>query len=128
MITRVRVVSRKLYGEWLQRTLSKGATGPELVSRYGCTSCHSVKDSSTKVGPSLKGIYGKKRVVYDSKSGKNRTIVLEKEAFRKYVRESILKPQEKIVVGFESQKMPTFKGRIKQEEIDVLIDYLEGLR
>jgi len=128
MITRVRVVSRKLYGEWLQRTLSKGATGPELVSRYGCTSCHSVKDYKRKVGPSFKGIYGKKRQVYDSQSGKNKTIVLKGDAFRKYVRESILMPQAKIVTGYETQKMPTFKGRIKQDEIDVLIDYLEGLR
>lgn len=128
MITRVRVVSRELFGQWLKRTLSKGATGPELLNRYGCTSCHSVKDDSRKVGPSLKGIYGKKRVVIDSSSGKQRTLVLKGEAFKQYVRESILMPQAKVVLTYEGQKMPTFKGRIKQEEIDVLIDYLEGLR
>lgn len=127
MITRTRVVSPKLFGIWLQRTLSKGATGPELLNRYGCTSCHSYQSDDVKVGPSFKGIYGRKRVVRD-KTGKLVTLTLEKEDFKNYVRESILFPESKIVVGFENQKMPTFQGRIKQEEIDILIDYLEGLR
>lgn len=127
MITRTRVVSPKLFGIWLQRTLSKGATGPELLNRYGCTSCHTYQSDETKVGPSFKGIYGRKRVVRD-KHGKLVTLVLEKEVFKDYIRESILLPESKLVVGFEDQKMPTFQGRIKQEEIDILIDYLEGLR
>lgn len=126
MITRVRVVSPKLFGEWLKRTLSKGATGPELVRRYGCTSCHNVKSTASKIGPSFKGMYGRKRTVLVN--GKTRTLMLEGETFKNYVRESILYPQKKIAVGFGNQKMPTFKGRIKQEDIDVLIDYLEGLR
>ncbi len=127
MITRVRVVSPKLFGIWLKRTLNKGATGPELIARYGCGSCHSVKDNSVKVGPSFKGIYGRQRAYRDA-NGKLVTKVLDKEFFKTYIRESILNPQAKVVTGFENQKMPTFKGRIKQEEIDVLIDYLEGLR
>lgn len=127
MITRVRVVSPKLFGIWLKRTLSKGATGPELIARYGCGSCHSVKDNSVKVGPSFKGIYGRKRTYTDA-NGKVASKVLDKEFFKTYIRESILNPQAKVVAGFANQKMPTFKGRIKQEEIDILIDYLEGLR
>ncbi len=43
-----------------------------------------------------------------------------------YVRESILEPQAKVVAGFEPV-MPTYQGRLKDEEITAIIEYLKTL-
>ena len=45
-----------------------------------------------------------------------------------YIRESILEPDVKIVEGFESVRMSTFKGLLKEHEIDELIQYLKTLK
>ena len=44
-----------------------------------------------------------------------------------YVRESILEPAAKIVLGYPAT-MPTFKGLLKDKEIDALIAYLKTVK
>ncbi len=43
-----------------------------------------------------------------------------------YIRESILEPQAKVVAGFEPV-MPTYQGRLKDEEIMAIIEYIKTL-
>ena len=43
-----------------------------------------------------------------------------------YIRESILEPAAKVVAGYEPV-MPTYQGRIKDEEITAIIEYLKTL-
>jgi cytochrome c oxidase subunit 2 len=44
-----------------------------------------------------------------------------------YIRESIFEPQAKVVLGFQPV-MPTFKGRLTDQEITVMIEYLKTLK
>jgi cytochrome c oxidase subunit 2 len=44
-----------------------------------------------------------------------------------YVRESIMEPQAKIVAGFQAV-MPTFKGRLTDQEVTAIIEYLKTLK
>lgn len=44
-----------------------------------------------------------------------------------YLRESILEPQSRVVAGFEPV-MPTYKGRLKDEEITALIAFIKSLK
>ncbi len=127
MVTRIRPVSPKVFAAWVKHVKKSGISGKALFSRYGCNQCHSV-DGSVKVGPSLKGIYGKVTRVLDKKDNKVKEISLKGDTFAQYIRESLLKPQAKIVVGFENAVMPTFQGQIKADEIDLIIDYLKTLK
>jgi cytochrome c oxidase subunit 2 len=43
-----------------------------------------------------------------------------------YLRESILSPQAETVLGY-SPIMPTFAGRISDEELSALVEYLQSL-
>ena len=44
-----------------------------------------------------------------------------------YVRESIMEPQAKVVAGFQPV-MPTFKGRLTDQEVTAIIEYLKTLK
>ena len=44
-----------------------------------------------------------------------------------YLRESILSPQAKIVLGYQPV-MPTFQGVLKDKQIDALIAYIKSLK
>ena len=43
-----------------------------------------------------------------------------------YLRESILQPNAKIAKGYPPV-MPTFKGRVSEEELNTLVAYLKSL-
>jgi cytochrome c oxidase subunit 2 len=45
-----------------------------------------------------------------------------------YIRESILKPQAKIVNGYSGVKMNSFAGQLDEKELGYLIKYLETLK
>ena len=46
-----------------------------------------------------------------------------------YIRESIYEPSAKIVQGYASPSvMPTFKGTIKDTDIDAIIAYMKTLK
>jgi len=89
--------------------------GERLFRTRGCAQCHAM-DGSVKIGPSLVGVVGRRVALRDGS-----TVVADEN----YVRESILEPQAKIAAGFEPV-MPTFKGRLKDQEITALIAYLKA--
>jgi len=43
-----------------------------------------------------------------------------------YVRESIVAPQAKLVAGYDPV-MPTYQGRLKDDEITAIVEYLKTL-
>jgi cytochrome c oxidase subunit 2 len=83
----------------------------------GCTACHTI-DGTSKVGPSLRGVYGAKVVLADG------SMVMADD---NYLRESIELPQAKLVRGF-NPLMPTFKGVLNQSEINALVAYIKSLK
>ncbi len=95
--------------------------GQRLYQLMGCMACHTISDKDqAKIGPSWKGLYGKKRDLHKSDSV---------EATEDYLRESILNPSAKIVKGFEKIEagMPVYAGVLNDAQIDSLILYIKTL-
>ena len=90
--------------------------GEYLYAARGCNQCHSV-DGSAKTGPSWKGIFGETHA----------TSAGQVKVDENYIRESILDPTAKVRTGFNAV-MPTFKGQLKDEQIDGLITYIKCLK
>ncbi|MEO0270973.1 MAG: cytochrome c oxidase subunit II [candidate division WOR-3 bacterium] len=92
--------------------------GKKLVSEKVCIACHST-DGSRLIGPSFKGMYGKKEVVVSA--GKEVEIVADDE----YLKESILEPAKKVVKGYENLMPPS---ELKEEELKAIIEYIKSLK
>jgi cytochrome c oxidase subunit 2 len=92
---------------------------PKLFAKYGCASCHGVKaDQGVIVGPNLHGVFGR-----TEQTNKGPVQVDEN-----YIRESIEYPEKVIVDGFAGKNMPSYRGRISEDELSALIDYLKSLK
>ena len=91
------------------------SSGKDLLEKYGCTACHSL-DGTPAPGPTFKGLYGSQRTLAD---GKTLTVTDD------YLRESIEKPDAKIVKGFDPV-MPTMT--IPADELHAIVEYLETIK
>ena len=90
--------------------------GAYLYAARGCNQCHST-DGTTNTGPSWKAIFGE---THQTSAG---AVKVDEN----YIRESILDPTAKVRAGF-NPVMPTFKGQLKDEQIDGLITYIKCLK
>lgn len=123
----IRVVDGEQFAAWQAEKLaaSAGAStrGPAergealFKGSLGCSGCHSI-DGSRIVGPTFKGLYGNKREFADGSS------VTADDA---YIKQSILVPTAKIVAGFPPA-MSSFQGRIKEDEIKDIIEFIKTLK
>ncbi len=111
------------FEKWLEKaadfikTMPPVEAGKLIFQKRGCAQCHSI-DGVPGIGPTLKGMFGKPQPLVGGGSA---------VADENYVRESILQPTAKIVAGYDPV-MPTFQGRVKNEEIDVLIEFFKTLQ
>ena len=124
MLGKVKVVSEKDYNQWLAQAavdipegMSLEEAGAELYKSKACATCHSI-DGSPGVAPSFLGSYGKNEKLIDGSE-----MLIDEN----YIRESILNPQAKIVLGFQPV-MPTYQGVLKDRQIDALIAYIKSLQ
>lgn len=93
--------------------------GAKLFQQSECATCHTVgKNTPASTGPSLHGLYGSEVTVQNGEKLK---------ADEAYLRESILKPNEKIVAGY-MPVMPAYEGRLKEDEVNQLVSYMKSLR
>lgn len=118
MIGKVHVLSPEDYANWLAGNLSGDtaeAAGKKLFEANRCNTCH--HDQSGARGPNLAGVFGSEVKLKDGSS-----VVANAE----YVRESILRPQAKIVAGFEPV-MPTYEGQLSEEQVLQLVAYIKTL-
>jgi cytochrome c oxidase subunit II len=129
MITTVEAVPDAEFTAWLDRQTEakakeeqeeeKGAgAGRELLEKFGCLGCHSL-DGTPKVGPTLKGIWG--RSVTVQTNGKERTITVDED----YLRRSIREPKADIVKGFPPV-MPAIP--MKEDELSAMTSFLKGVK
>jgi len=86
-----------------------------LLEAKDCLTCHTI-DGSEGIGPTFKGIYGRKTKLKDGS-----TIAADDV----YLRDSIVNPGAKIVDGFDDV-MP--KPELTDEEVDLILKYLENLK
>ena len=118
MISTVEALPPEKFTAWLQQREGAEHAGKELLEKHGCLGCHSL-DGTPKVGPTLKGIWGRKVTVMTG--GTERTITVDEA----YLRRSILEPNADIVKGFPPV-MPSFAGKISEDDIRQIIDFLRS--
>jgi len=98
------------------KVMPPAEAGQQMFHRFGCTQCHSV-DGSAGTGPTLKDVYNENQTLADGS-----TVLVDEN----YIYESILDPEAKVVSGFQPV-MPTFQGKIKEEQIGWIIAYIKTL-
>jgi len=105
---------------------SSAEIGASLYTSFGCVGCHASTDESrVMAGPSFVGLYGSPRKV--SAGGGTSITRIADEA---YLRESILEPGAKTVLGYEHVEvaMPGFGGVLSEAQVESLILFLKSLR
>ena len=106
------------YERWLAggaAAESMEQAGEKVFQSSGCSTCH-VADG-TGLGPSLLGVYGQPVKLVGGET------VTADDA---YIRESILMPKAKIVLGY-TPIMPTFQGQLTEEQLTNVIAYIRAL-
>jgi cytochrome c oxidase subunit II len=91
-------------------------SGERLFSERECKACHVA--GAGVVAPPLAGLFGE-TVTLES----GETVTVDED----YIRESILSPGEKIVLGY-NPIMPDFEGEITEEELAALVEYIRSLK
>jgi len=95
------------------------ARGQKWSQQFGCLACHSL-DGKVLVGPSWKGIYGKREDLADG------TSVTVDDA---YIIESIKEPNKKITKGFQPNLMPAALGaQLTDAQIQDIIEYIKSIK
>jgi cytochrome c oxidase subunit 2 len=137
MITKVEVMDREAFLAWYRgemKTVPAKAeahgkdhddgraapSGAELVTAKGCLACHSI-DGSQKVGPTLKGIFGKKQLVL--RDGRETEALVDEP----FLREKLLRPEINRIKGFPPI-MPSQQGQLTEAEIEAVVRYIRDLK
>lgn len=105
------------FSAWLAEgdPVGMAARGAERFRQYGCSGCHD--DRSTVHAPSLRGLFGKPVALADGRSA---------IADETYLRDAIVLPGKDVVAGYEAI-MPSYEGRLAEDEILDLIAYIHSL-
>lgn len=83
---------------------SLGSKGAEVFKREKCMDCHTFKGKGGAVGPNLTNVGGRRT--------------------RDYIYQQIKDPKS----HNPRTEMPSFVGRVSEEEINALADYLAGMK
>jgi cytochrome c oxidase subunit 2 len=119
MVGSIIVLEPAAFQEWLAGgppPVSPVEAGRKLFNDLACATCHQTE--SLARGPRLDGIYGRKTMLSTGEK------VVADEA---YLRESILRPADKVVAGY-APVMPTYQGLIGEGDMLNLIAYLRSLK
>ena len=98
------------------------ARGQQLYAQMGCVGCHSIDGTTEgRSGPSWLGAYKSRRALKDG----SRVRVDEE-----YLRTSILDPSAVVTEGYDDEEagMPSYKGILKDEDVDSLVMFIRSLR
>lgn len=121
MLAKVIVHTPEDFKAWLdEQGTGVGGTpeerGEQLVQLQGCVSCHSI-DGSEMIGPTFQGLWDSERKFENADPV---------TADANYIRESILVPSAKIAEGYQNL-MSSFEGRLSDDEISDIIEYIKTL-
>jgi cytochrome c oxidase subunit 2 len=102
---------------WLQNHVDGSAAyeGRKLFLKLQCISCH--RTDAQQRAPLLEGLYGRTVTLKT-----NETVVADAD----YIRTSILYPARQVVQGWDPI-MPTFQGKVSEDEVLQLIAYIRSL-
>jgi cytochrome c oxidase subunit 2 len=130
MLASVKVLGHDEYKKWEKNLgacsgtpeeCQPAAWGERLFNKFGCPTCHGPAGSgeiggSKSPGPKLAGIFGTQQP----------TTAGPVTADENYIRESILKPNAKVVAGYTTVAMPPFP--MKDNQLDAVIAYVKSLK
>ncbi|MBN3034778.1 MAG: cytochrome c oxidase subunit II [Bacteroidales bacterium] len=125
MLSKVVVIPEQEYYEWLADTTSVGGDehpGLTVIKTNACISCHSL-DGSRLVGPSFRGIWGRREQVVNPE-GEEITVTVDGD----YIRRAIYEPNAEVVKGYNKGLMISYKELISEEELTRLTEYLQTLQ
>lgn len=113
------------FEKWLEKasdpfsdkTKTMAQVGETIFNQRGCVQCHSTKGEKN-TGPHLNGVFGS-----SVQLSNGQTIVADEN----YIHQSVVDPASQVVSGFQPL-MPSFQGRLKDKEIDAIIEYLKTLK
>ncbi|MFS8064496.1 MAG: cytochrome c oxidase subunit II [Luteimonas sp.] len=113
---RVVVMKPADYAQWLDAHATTGLAqrGEALFHQFGCSGCHG-PDSSVHA-PDLDGLYGRTVPLSDG------TQVVADD---RYIHDSIMQPMKQIAAGY-APIMPSFQGRIGEDDVMALIAWLKS--
>jgi cytochrome c oxidase subunit 2 len=97
----------------------KASPALTIMNQKSCPACHSI-DGTALVGPTLKGLYGSKQVLIDSK-GKERAIIVDEP----YLVRAINDPGLEAVKGYPPA-MPN--NPLTETELKTVIEYIKALK
>ena len=122
MLAKAVVVDSLEFNKWLA-DLKVSGNQPEhpglaIIKANACLTCHSM-DGSRIIGPSFKGLYGRKTVVVTDSGEK------EIETTADYIKKSIIDPNADIVKGFNKGLMQSYKEKITDADLDKIVDYFK---
>jgi mono/diheme cytochrome c family protein len=102
-------------GALAQAGLAGAKTGEQIFTAAGCAACHTLSKAGANgnVGPNLDEL--------KADAGK-----LTDASPEDYARQSILTPDAFVVQGFQKGVMPSYQGRLTNQQVDALVKYLLG--
>jgi len=114
----VYVLSPEDYQDWLsggKKTGTLAERGEKLFNDLACSNCH--KPDNSGRCPTLVNVFGSNVKLVGGTTAK---------ADEAYIRESILRPDAKVVFGYQPL-MPTFQGQVTEEDVLELVEYVKSL-
>lgn len=127
MLSKAVIVSEPEFDTWYAaqpqvsvQAATSSSVGAGLIRKYGCTGCHTI-DGSPLVGPTYKGLYGSTVTV--TTNGGERVVTADDA----YIKLCILDPAVNVVKGFPAI-MPSFKGKLSDQDIKDIVAYIKTLK
>ena len=101
-------------GQLASAGLAEAKTGDQIFTAAGCAGCHTFgpAGSNGTIGPSLDELKTQAGNIEPGKSAEE------------YVRESIEDPNAFVVKGYAANVMPQFKGKLTDQQIQALVQYI----
>lgn len=118
MIGQVIVLKPEAFAQWLSngtQNIPVVRAGENLFRSLGCSGCHS--PGASVRAPLLDGVYGNPVPLQDGR------VV---QADEQYLRDCLLIPQAQVVAGYDPV-MPSFSGRISEDQLFELVTYIKSL-
>jgi mono/diheme cytochrome c family protein len=99
-------------GALAQAGLAGATTGEQIFTAAGCAACHTLAkaNASGNIGPSLDELA--------QAAGE------QEGSPEDYVRESVIDPDAVVAEGFQAGVMPAYEGRLNDEQLQTLAEYL----
>jgi sulfur oxidation c-type cytochrome SoxX len=100
-------------GALAQAGLAGATTGEQIFTAAGCAACHTLgkAGASGNIGPNLDEL---------AAQAGNRTDAPAEE----YTTQAILDPDAFVAEGFQPGVMPSYEGRLSEEQVQMLVEYL----